>query len=308
MIVGILGASGFVGTNMCRIFSRNSIEYIGAMGKNDFNAANVDELIEWIKQNKISHLINLAANCGGIGFNEERRADLWRDTTAIVLSVLEACRIVKIKHLIQIGTACSYASETPIPFCESYLMKYGLPNTTTRAYGIAKLSAIYASEAYSKQHGLSVINLIPTNIYGPFDNFNLNASHVIAALIRKISLAKTNNRGHVVLWGSGSATRDFLYIDDFVDAVMLSLGKSYWPPINIGSGVETSIWDVANIIATLMDFSGEIIWDTKKPDGQMRRRLDTTKAKQLLGFSAKVDITNGLSNAVRWYFDNQHKL
>jgi GDP-L-fucose synthase len=297
-IIGILGHTGFVGINLSNRLTANNIEFVGGSRRTGTDARNIKSLVEWITANDITHVINLAAECGGIGLNQKQPAALWLATAQISAAVLEAAHICNVTKLIMVGTVCSYANNCPIPFKESDLLCYGEPEETNQAYGLVKLSGLYGAKAYNKQYGLDITNLIPVNMYGPYDNFDLESSHVIPALIRKM----LGNKDSVSLWGDGSATREFLYVGDFVDAVLMALDLNTGPEFaNIGNGIEISIADLANQIAEFTGFSGKIVWDATKPNGQPRRCLDTSKALELFGFKASTPLEVGLRKTIDWY-------
>lgn len=302
--VGVIGHTGFVGQNIATRLLAMGRSFVGGSRHNGVDARDINSVISWISTNDITHIINLAAECGGIGLNQRSPATLWAATTQISVSVLEAARVCNVKKLIMVGTVCSYAKHCPVPFKESDILHYGDPEETNQAYGLAKLNSLYGSKAYHKQHGLNVANLVPVNMYGPHDHFDLDNSHVIPALIRKMSDAKLSG-STVTLWGDGSATREFLYVGDFVDALLLVLDNDSGPEfINIGSGEEISIKDLAIKIAGKLNFRHEIKWDATKPNGQPRRCLDTTKAFERFGFKASTSLDDGLQKTVEWYLSH----
>lgn len=302
MRVGVLGSTGFVGANLVDHLTELHIPCIGGSRRIGVDARNVECLIDWIKSNHITHVINLAGDCGGIGLNQKEPGTLWLSAQLVAASVLEAARITGIEKLIMVGTVCSYAKDCPVPFKEDYLMHYGLPEQTNMAYGVAKLSALIGAQAYAKQHGMNICNLIPVNMYGPNDHFDTERSHVIPAIISKIDGAINSGTDTVTLWGTGSATREFLYVKDFARACVAALMTPTTADfINIGTGNEISIRDLANMIAGYMGFTGIIKWDTQKPDGQPRRCLDVTRAKQILNFVAKTKLEDGLRETIEWY-------
>lgn len=299
MKIGILGATGFVGQNLMEV-ARRSHMCVGASRRTGVDARNTGDLVEWILNNKVTHLVNLAAECGGIGLNQEHPAQLWAATTAISHSVLEAARITDIEKLIMIGTVCSYPQHCPTPFKEEYLLRYGEPEPTNRAYGIAKLNALYGAQAYAAEYGTNVCCLIPVNMYGRYDNFG-KSSHVIPAMIEKFMEAKKTGQD-VTLWGTGKPTREFLHVVDFSNAVLRAIEHLNTTTfVNIGTGSEISIADLANLVAEATDFGGKIIWDTTKPDGQPKRCLDITRAKEMMGFSAAISLPTGLADTIAWY-------
>lgn len=301
-VVGILGANGFVGTNLSRVLTENNIKWVGGSRRNGVDAANMSVLITWIKDNDIKYLINLAADCGGIGLNQQIPAELWASTTRISYPILEAARITEMKKTVMVGTICSSARDAKMPFKEDYIMHYGLPEETNRAYGVAKLNALIGAQAYTKQYGIKTCNLIPTNMYGPNDHFDDSKSHVIPAVIKKIHDAIKNNLPKVSLWGTGSATREFLYVDDFAYAIIAALENLETSDfVCVGTGSEVSIKDLVTSIASIMNFNGSIIWDTSKPDGQPRRCVDTSRAIDILKFTAQTSLQIGLEKTIEWY-------
>lgn len=301
MRIGILGGFGFLGRNLSPILDANH-EIFVASRKNGVDAKIPNDLVKWIDESKLDCLVNLAANCGGIGLNQSKPADLWLDTTTITASVLEACRMTKIKKLVMIGTVCSYAKYCPTPFQEADLMHYGFPEETNAGYGVAKLNGLFGCNAYRKQHGLNAIYLILVNLYGKWDNFNPQSSHVIPALIRRIIEAKKNEQKSLVVWGDGTATREFLYAEDCANAIKLAI-ENYNEefPINIGSGQEISIKELVFLIQKIVGYEGEIIWDSSKPNGQPKRKLDTSSANNKLGFNYQTSLEDGLRNTIEWY-------
>jgi GDP-L-fucose synthase len=255
-----------------------------------------------IESNHITTVVNLAAACGGIGLNQVKPADLWSITNNINNAVLTAASKAKVR-LLMVGTACSYGSLTPVPFREDDLMKYGYPEATNAAYGVSKLNGLFGSMAHMHQHGTKITYVLPANLYGPNDNFDLHTSHVIPALIRKIDEAKEAS-DDVVVWGTGTASREFLYVKDCAKAIvqlsvmpyeMVGLG-----PYNIGTGKEVTISDMVMMLTEEMGFKGNVIWDKSKPDGQARRCLDVSKLHKL-GFAAQTALAEGLNYTISFY-------
>lgn len=217
---------------------------------------------------------------------------------------IEAARKARVKKFVAIGTVCAYPKFTSVPFREENLWD-GYPEETNAPYGLAKKMLLVQAQAYRQQYGMNVIYLLPVNLYGPGDNFDPKSSHVIPALIRKFVKAKTNALHKVNVWGTGKATREFLYVEDAAKAIVLATkryDKEY--PVNIGSGFEVSIGELVRLIKKLTDYKGEIIWDTSKPDGQPRRKLDTTRAEKEFGFKAKTNFKEGLEQTIKWYRQN----
>jgi len=252
-------------------------------------------------------VIHLAGNVGGIGYNLKYPGTLFYDNIIMGVNLIEEARKNKVKKFVQVGTICAYPKFTPVPFKEENLWN-GYPEETNAPYGIAKKSLLVMLQAYRQQYGFNGIYLLPVNMYGPGDNFQPEKSHVIAALIKKIYDAKKEEKNELIVWGDGSASREFLYVEDGAEAVVLATEKyNKSDPVNIGAGFEIKIKDLVNKLVKLMDFKGKIIWDTSKPNGQPRRMLDTSKAKKEFGFVAKTDFEEGLRKTIEWYYKNPIK-
>jgi GDP-L-fucose synthase len=246
-------------------------------------------------------LIHLAGNVGGIGYNQRFPATLFYDNIMMGVHLIEAARLFDIEKLVLVGTVCSYPKYTQVPFKEEDLWR-GYPEETNAAYGIAKKALLVMADAYRRQYGLSVVYLIPANLYGPGDNFDPERSHVIPALIKRFSEAVDNKLGQVTVWGTGEATREFLYVEDAAEAITLAMKKYDKPdPVNIGSSEEISIRKLVDLIAKITGYKGEIVWDKTRPDGQPRRKLDTSKAWEEFGFKAQTSLVSGLSKTIEWY-------
>ena len=246
-------------------------------------------------------VIHLAARVGGIGFNRRYPGMLFYDNALMGIQLMEAARQEGVAKFVAIGTVCAYPKYAPVPFREENLWA-GYPEETNAPYGIAKKMLLVQAQAYRSQYGFNAIYLLPVNLYGPRDNFDLEDSHVIPALIRKIVEAKQTRQTHITLWGTGNATREFLYVEDAAEGILLATEKyEESEPVNIGSGSEISIRDLAGLISRLAGFSGEILWDATKPDGQPRRMLDTGRAQEKFGFNAKIDLGEGLKRTIEWY-------
>jgi len=250
-------------------------------------------------------VIHLAAKVGGIGFNRENPATLFYDNALMGIQLMEAARINKVKKFVVLGTICAYPKFTPVPFKEEDLWN-GYPEETNAPYGLAKKMLLVQAQAYRQQYGFNAIYLLPVNLYGPGDNFDPRSSHVIPALIKKCIDAISNNEDKIVVWGTGKPTREFLYVEDAAEAVILATERYDKPePVNIGAGFEISIKELAHLIAKLSGFKGRIVWDTTKPDGQPRRKLDTTKAEKEFGFRASTPLEEGLKRTIEWYKKNK---
>lgn len=254
----------------------------------------------------IDIVINLAANVGGIGYNQKFPGSLFYDNAMIGINLIEEARKAGVKKFIQVGTVCAYPKiPVHIPFREDDIW-YGYPEETNAPYGLAKKMLIVQLEAYKKQYDFNGINPILVNLYGPGDNFHPEHSHVIPALIRKFIEGKEENKPEVVIWGTGKASREFLYVEDAARALVMATLRHNDPrPVNIGSSFEIKIKDLVKIIAELVDYKGKIVWDKTKPDGQPRRKLDVSRAKKEFGFVSKVDFKKGLKKTIDWYLENR---
>jgi len=246
-------------------------------------------------------VIHLAAKVGGIGLNQEKPGELFYDNIIMGTQLMEAARQAEVEKFVAIGTICAYPKFTTVPFKEDDLWS-GYPEETNAPYGLAKKMLLAQSQAYRQQYGFNAIYLLPVNMYGPGDNFDPGSSHVIAALIRKVYEAKRDNKSYIEAWGTGKATRGFLYAPDGAEGIILAAERYDKPePVNLGSGLEISIKDLTELIFRLMDFNGEIRWDKTKPDGQPRRCLDVSRAEKEFGFRAQTSFDEGLKKTIDWY-------
>lgn len=250
-------------------------------------------------------VIHLASNVGGIGYNQEHPAELFDDNILMGVNALRAALAVGIKKFVAIGTICSYPKYATVPFKEEDLWT-GYPEETNAPYGLAKLMLLVQSQAYREQYNFKSIFLLPVNLYGPGDNFNPESSHVIPAMMRKFVKAKEDGTSQVTVWGTGKATREFLYVKDAAEGILLAAEKyDKAEPVNLGAGFEISIRNLADKIKKLVGFNGEVVWDASKPDGQPRRMLETSRAKREFGFVAKTDFEDGLKETLNWYLKNR---
>ncbi|MEK7212333.1 MAG: GDP-L-fucose synthase [Patescibacteria group bacterium] len=246
-------------------------------------------------------IIHLAAKVGGIGFNQEHPGELFYDNLVMGVELMEAARKARVEKFLAVATICSYPKFTPVPFKEDDLWN-GYPEETNASYGLAKKMLLVQAQAYRQQYGFNGAVLFPTNLYGPGDNFDPKSSHVIPALIKKVADTKRNGKSFIEAWGTGKPTREFLYVEDAAEGIVLAAEKyDKSEPVNLGSGQEISIKVLAELIAKLMDFHGEIRWDTSKPDGQPRRLLDVSRAEREFDFKAKTKLADGLRQTVDWY-------
>jgi GDP-L-fucose synthase len=245
--------------------------------------------------------MHLAAEVGGIGANRENPGRFFFANAAMGLHLIEGARRHGIKKFLQVGTICAYPKFTPVPFKEEDLWA-GYPEETNAPYGVAKKALLVMCQAYRHQYGLNAVYVLPVNLYGPRDNFDLHTSHVIPAIIRKCIEARDRGDKQIVAWGTGSASREFLYVEDCAEGLVASLENYDSPePMNLGSGREISIGDLTNLVAGLANFRGEIVWDTTKPDGQPRRCLDVSRARTEIGFVAATSLDDGLRKTIQWY-------
>jgi len=301
----ITGAHGFLGRHLVR----NLLEKRKVPKENLFLPTIQDlDLTKWEDCKKAVEnqdiVIHLAAKVGGIGLNREIPGEMFYDNAIMGIQLMEAARQAGVEKFVALGTICCYPKFTPVPFKEDDLWN-GYPEETNAPYGLAKKMLLVQSQAYRQQYGFNSIFLMPVNMYGPGDNFDLKSSHVIAAIIRKVYEAKRDNKNYIEVWGTGRATREFLYVEDGVEGIILATEKYDKPePVNLGSGMEISIKDLVGLICKLMDFKGEVRWDTSKPDGQPRRRLDTSRAEKEFGFKARTDFEQGLKKTIQWYEEN----
>ncbi len=302
----VTGGTGFLGSCVCEKLLEHGLEksqiliyesrYLDLRNK---NACEVP--FTGIKPPNI--VIHLAGNVGGIGFNREKPGELFYDNLMMGVQLMEAARVYGVEKFVAIGTVCAYPKETPVPFSESNLWN-GYPEETNAPYGLAKKMLLVQAQAYRQQYGLNAIYLLPVNLYGPRDHFEPHKSHVIPALIKKVVDAKKANQNYIEIWGTGSASREFLYVEDAAEAIVLATEKyDGSEPVNIGAGREITIKNLVILICKLMDFKGEIKWDTSKPDGQPRRCLDVSRAEKEFGFRAKTNLEEGLRKTIDWYLN-----
>lgn len=301
----VTGGAGFLGTQVV-----HSLIEQGANRENIIIPRSKDcDLRIWencVKSVKgIDIVIHLAAKVGGIGFNREHPAELFYDNAIMGIQLMEAARLAKVKKFVAVGTVCAYPKYTPVPFREDELWN-GYPEETNAPYGLAKKMMLVQAQSYRAQYGFNAIFLLPVNLYGPGDNFDPKSSHVIPALIKKFIEAKENDEKQVVVWGTGSASREFLYVKDAGKAIALAAERYNGnEPVNIGAAKEISIKNLVEMIRDITEYSGEIIWDTEKPDGQPRRCLDTSRAKKEFGFEASTPFEDGLRETIEWYKNNR---
>ncbi len=299
----ITGGDGFLGTHLVRRLKKFFPKEVIIPIFPKYDLRKYKDCLKVCKN--IDLVIHLAANVGGIGYNKEHPAELFDDNILMGVNMMRAARKQNVKKVVTLGTICAYPKFAPVPFKEKDLWM-GYPEETNAPYGLAKKMQLVQAQAYRDQYGFNAIFLLPVNLFGPGDNFNPKSSHVISALIRKFVEAKEQNKKKAVAWGTGKPTREFLYVKDAAKGILLAAEKYNKPdPVNLGAGFEISIKELAELIKKLTGFKGRIIWDKKRPDGQPRRMLDTTRAKKEFGFVAKTPFEKGLKETVKWFLENR---
>jgi len=301
----VTGGAGFLGRYVIKELEERGCSNIFVPKIEEYDLRKLDDIIKIYKLAKADIVIHLAAVVGGIGANRENPGSYFYDNLIMGIQLIEEARKSSIEKFVAIGTICAYPKFTPVPFKEEDLWD-GYPEETNAPYGLAKKMLLVQSQAYRQQYGFNSIFLLPVNLYGPNDNFDPKSSHVIPALIKKFYEAKTNNDPEVIVWGTGNATREFFYVEDCAEAIVLATEKYDKPdPVNIGAGFEISIKDLANLIGEIIGFKGKIVWDTSKPDGQPRRCLNTLRAEKEFEFKAKTGFEKGLEKTIEWYINNK---
>lgn len=303
--VCVTGGAGFLGSFVVeKLKARGADVFVPTIEAYDLvDPASIRRMLD---DSNPQLIIHLAAQVGGIGANREHPADFFYNNLMMGVQLIHQAYLRKVEKVVALGTICAYPKFTPVPFREEDLWN-GYPEETNAPYGLAKKMLLVQSQAYRQQYGYNSIFLMPVNLYGPRDNFNPASSHVIPALIRKCLEAKEAGRDSIEVWGDGSPTREFLYVEDAAEGILLAAEKyNSSEPVNLGSGMEISIKDLVELIARLTGFNGHIVWDKTKPNGQPRRRLDVSRAEKEFGFKAKVTFEEGLRRTIDWYVE-QHK-
>jgi GDP-L-fucose synthase len=292
----VTGGAGFLGSHVVERLEQAGHD-VRVPRSAEYDLTSADDTARLLADTEPELVVHLAAVAGGIGANRAEPGRFWYANLLMGAHVLEQSRLAGVGKLVLLGTICSYPKLTPVPFREEELWS-GYPEETNAPYGVAKKAHLVGAQAYREQYGLDAIYLLPVNLYGPRDNFDLETSHVIPALIRKM----VESPDEVVLWGDGSPTREFLYVEDCAEAITLAAERyDGAEPVNVGSGEEISIRDLAELVAELTGFDGEIVWDSSKPNGQPRRRLNTSRAEALFGFRARTGLREGIERTVAWY-------
>lgn len=297
----VTGGTGFLGSHLVRRLRQIGCRNIFVPVHRDFDLTRDDAVERLFVEQRPDVLIHLAAVVGGIGANRANPGRFFYDNAIMGIHLIEAARRHGVEKTVVLGTICAYPKFTPVPFREEDLWN-GYPEETNAPYGIAKKALLVQCQAYREQYGMNAIFLLPVNLYGPADNFELESSHVIPALVRKCVEAVDQGRDELVLWGDGSPTREFLYVEDAVEGIIAATERYDKPgPVNLGSGQEIAIRDLAVMVARMTGFSGRITWDATKPNGQPRRCLDVSLAEREFGFRAKTPFEVGLRNTIAWY-------
>jgi len=296
----VTGGTGFLGRHVCDELNQAGAK-VEAVGRARYDLRKRAEIDRMLAETQPDAVVHLAAVVGGIGANRAHPGQFLYENAIMGLELLEACRVSGVIKTLVAGTVCAYPKHTPVPFREERLWD-GYPEETNAPYGLAKKLLLSQAQAYRAEYGMNVIYLLPVNLYGPGDNFDLRTAHVIPAMIRKFAEAQSAGQHSVSLWGDGSPTREFLYVEDAARAFRLALERYDGPePVNVGSGEEISIKDLAGLAAAAVGFEGEVLWDTNMPNGQPRRCLETSRAKQLLGFEAGTRLDQGVLSTVNWF-------
>jgi len=297
----VTGGAGFLGTQVVRKLAERGCQSIVVPRSKDYDLVDNEAVKRLYHDSKLDIVIHLAAVVGGIGANRENPGKFFYDNLIMGVQMMEQGRLLGVEKFVAIGTVCAYPKYTPTPFKEQDLWN-GYPEETNAPYGLAKKMLLVQAQSYRQQYGFNAIFLLPVNLYGPGDNFDPDSSHVIPALIKKCVDAVEEGRDEIVVWGTGKPTREFLYVDDAAEGIVLATERYDKPePVNLGSGFEISIANLVSLIAKLTGFGGRIVWDVSRPDGQPKRFLDTSRAEREFGFRAKIDFEDGLRRTIEWY-------
>ncbi len=300
----VTGGAGFLGSFVVEKLNERRAAAVFVPRSKDYDLRQPEARRRVLADARPDIVFHLAGRVGGIGANRAHPAEFFYDNLMMGVPLFHESWRFGVEKFVAIGTVCAYPKFTPVPFKEEDLWN-GYPEETNAPYGLAKKMLLVQSQAYRQQYGVNSIFLLPVNLYGPGDNFDLQTSHVIPALVRKCFQASERGDDHIVVWGTGKPTREFLYVEDAAEGILLAAERyNASDPVNLGSGMEISIQDLVHLIARLTGFQGEIVWDASKPDGQPRRCLDTSKAEQLFGFRAQTSFEEGLRKTIEWYRQN----
>jgi GDP-L-fucose synthase len=304
----VTGGGGFLGKALVARLETAGATDVFVPRSVDYDLRTVEGITAALSDGRPDIVIHLAAVVGGIGANRENPGRFFYDNAIMGIQLIERARLAGVSKFVTIGTVCSYPKFAPVPFSEDELWD-GYPEETNAPYGLAKKMLLVQSQAYREQYGFNATYLIPVNLYGPGDNFDPRTSHVIPALIRKCVEARDAGADHIEVWGTGSASREFIYVDDAAEGIVLGAERyDGADPVNLGTGQEITIRDLVRTIVEHTGFGGDVRWDASKPDGQPRRSLDTTRARERFGFSARTSFDAGLLETVRWYSSNRAAL
>ena len=299
--VMVTGGAGFLGRCVVARLEAAGAQQVFVPRSADYDLREISGIVRALEDGRPDVIIHLAASVGGIGANRANPGLFFYENAIMGIQLLEQARLAGVEKVVTIGTVCSYPKHTPVPFQEDDLWN-GYPEETNAPYGIAKKALLVQGQAYREQYGFNAIYLIPVNLYGPGDNFDPDSSHVIPALIKKCIEARNAGHPAIEVWGTGAASREFLYVEDAAEGIVLAAERyDGADPVNLGTGREITIRDLVHLIAELTDYRGQIVWDATKPDGQPRRALDTTRARRLFGFSASTGFEAGLRGTIAWY-------
>lgn len=301
----VTGGAGFLGSYVVEKLQQRGCKDVFIHRSREYDLRNLSAIVSLFEETHPDIVIHLAAQVGGIGANREKPGEFFYNNLIMGIQLMEQARLFTVKKFVAIGTICAYPKYTPVPFKEENLWN-GYPEETNAPYGLAKKMLLVQSQAYRQQYGFNSIYLLPVNLYGPGDNFEPTSSHVMPALIKKCVDAVENGDDEIVCWGDGSPTREFLYVEDAAEGILLAAERySKSEPVNLGAGFEISIKNLVNLIASQTGFKGRIIWDDTKPNGQPRRLLDTSKADKEFGFKASVNFEQGIRNTIDWYINRR---
>jgi GDP-L-fucose synthase len=306
--VVVTGGAGFLGSFVVEKLQKRGAAEVFVPRSKDYDLRQLDAIRCMLADARPDIVIHLAARVGGIGANRAHPAEFFFDNLMMSVPLFHEAWRFGVEKFVAIGTVCAYPKYTPVPFKEEDLWR-DYPEETNAPYGLAKKMLLVQSQAYRQQYGFNSLFLLPVNLYGPGDNFDLESSHVIPALIRKCVQAREREDDHIVVWGTGKPTREFLYVEDAAEGILLATERyNASDPVNLGSGMEISIKDLVHLITWLTGFRGKIVWDANMPDGQLRRCLDTSRAAQLFGFKARTSFEAGLEKTIQWYEQNHEPL